>query len=149
MLSVASARLPTGDAPVCGVPLIPYVLIHRGDAPGAVAGDEVPEEGSAAAGDTRFSLRFRWYRSIMHRGSALCWIHPDREAKLQVRALVWASGCEDSRISQPELPEREGRACKRARARPPPSARASLISGRPHAPRPSPSSCHPHGEASQ
>ena len=49
MLSVASARLPTGDAPVCGVPLLPYVLIHRGDAPGAVAGDEVPEEGSAAA----------------------------------------------------------------------------------------------------
>lgn len=85
MLAVVSARLPTGDAPVCGVPLVPYVLVRRGDATGAVAGDEVPEEGSPAAGDARFSLRFRWYRSVMHRGAALCWVHPDREAKLQVR----------------------------------------------------------------
>ena len=84
MLTVVSARLPTGDAPVSGVPLVPYVLVRRGDAPGALAGDDVPEEGTPAAADARFALRFRWYRSVLHRGSALCWVHPDREATIQV-----------------------------------------------------------------
>lgn len=85
MLSVVSARLPSGEAPTCGVPLVPYVLVRRGDAPGALPGDDVPEEGTPAAADARFALRFRWYRSVLHRGSALCWVHPDREATIQVR----------------------------------------------------------------
>jgi hypothetical protein len=85
MLSVVSARLPSGEAPTAGVPLVPYVLVRRGDAPGALSGDDVPEEGTPAAGDARFALRFRWYRSVLHRGSALCWVHPDREATIQVR----------------------------------------------------------------
>lgn len=85
MLAVVSARLPSGEAPVSGVPLVPYVLVRRGDS-NALAGDDVPEEGTPAAADVRFSLRFRWYRSVLHRGSALCWIHPDREATIQVRA---------------------------------------------------------------
>ena len=57
----------------------PYVLCRRDNNATATA-DELPEEGTAGA---RFCLRFRWYRSIVQRSGALCWIHPDKEASLQ------------------------------------------------------------------
>lgn len=101
-LHVVSARLPTGDTPVAGVPLVPYVLVRRG-VPGAdgslaaslsapVSGDDAPDEETAVAtGSSRFALRFRWYRSVLLGGAgrggmpAVCWAHPDREAAIQVR----------------------------------------------------------------
>ena len=42
--------------------------------------EDLPEEGQGGA---RFCLRFRWYRSVVQRSGANCWIHPDREATLQ------------------------------------------------------------------
>ena len=38
------------------------------------------QEGQAGA---RFCLRFRWYRSVVQRSGANCWIHPDKQATLQ------------------------------------------------------------------
>ena len=78
-LTIISSRVPSGDTPVCGVPLEPYVLCRRDNNATATA-DELPEEGTAGA---RFCLRFRWYRSVVQRSGALCWIHPDKEASLQ------------------------------------------------------------------
>jgi hypothetical protein len=106
-LHVVSARLPTGDTPVAGVPLVPYVLVRRGvagDPSGSsslsaalsapVSGDDAPDEETAlATGSSRFALRFRWYRSVLLGGAgrggmpAVCWAHPDREAAIQVRLL--------------------------------------------------------------
>ena len=118
-LHVVSARLPTGDTPVAGVPLVPYVLVRRGVAGDSVSslsavlsapvsGDDAPDEETAlATGSSRFALRFRWYRSVLLGGAgrggmpAVCWAHPDREAAIQVRlfffflwprAFCWAAG---------------------------------------------------------
>ena len=108
-LHVVSARLPTGDTPVAGVPLVPYVLVRRGvagDPSGAsslsavlsapVSGDDAPDEETAlATGSSRFALRFRWYRSVLLGGAgrggmpAVCWAHPDREAAIQVRLFFF------------------------------------------------------------
>lgn len=103
-LHVVSARLPTGDTPVAGVPLVPYVLVRRGVAGDSsasaalgapVSGDDAPDEETAlATGSSRFALRFRWYRSVLLGGAgrggmpAVCWAHPDREAAIQVRGEV-------------------------------------------------------------
>lgn len=76
--AIISARLPTGDTPIVGVCLQPYVLIKRGDA--TVTADDVPEEGS---GEGQYQLRSRWYRSTLTRGGAVCAIHPDKEATIQ------------------------------------------------------------------
>ena len=70
-LTINSARIPSGETPVQGVPLEPYVLVRRSDNSSCNA-EEVPEEGS---GDARFSLRFRWYRSVVNRGGAVCFFH--------------------------------------------------------------------------
>ncbi|KAK9827722.1 hypothetical protein WJX81_005188 [Elliptochloris bilobata] len=78
-LTINSARIPSGETPVQGVPLEPYVLVRRSDNSSCNA-EEVPEEGS---GDARFSLRFRWYRSVVNRGGAVCFFHQDREATIQ------------------------------------------------------------------
>ncbi|EIE19641.1 hypothetical protein COCSUDRAFT_54570 [Coccomyxa subellipsoidea C-169] len=78
-LTITSARIPSSDAPICGVTLEPYVLIRRPDGQSCNA-EECPEEGS---GDARFSLRFRWYRSVVNKGGHVCFIHQDREATLQ------------------------------------------------------------------
>ena len=78
-LTIISNRLPSGDTPVCGVPLDPYVLCRKDNNTTATA-DELPEEGASSA---RFSLRFRWYRSVVQRSGAVCWIHPEQEANLQ------------------------------------------------------------------
>ena len=45
-MSILNVKLPTGDMPICGVSLEPYVLIKRGDA--TVTADDVPEVLSAA-----------------------------------------------------------------------------------------------------
>lgn len=76
--SIVSAKLPTGDTPICGVTLEPYVLIKRGDS--TVTADEVPEEGS---GEGLYQLKSRWYRSTIPRGGAVCSVHPDKEASVQ------------------------------------------------------------------
>jgi hypothetical protein len=73
-------RLQTGETPVCGVTLKPFIAVKRENNVTLTA-DEVPEEGQ---GDSRFSLRVRWYRSVVNRGGAVCYVHPDREAVLQV-----------------------------------------------------------------
>lgn len=73
-LTINSARIPSGETPVQGVPLEPYVLVRRADNSSCNA-EEVPEEGS---GDARFSLRFRWYRSVVNRGGAVCFFHQVR-----------------------------------------------------------------------
>ncbi len=70
-LTITSARIPSSDAPICGVTLEPYVLIRRPDGQSCNA-EECPEEGS---GDARFSLRFRWYRSVVNKGGHVCFIH--------------------------------------------------------------------------
>lgn len=106
-LHVVSARLPTGDTPVAGVPLVPYVLVRRGVAGDSVSslsavlsapvsGDDAPDEETAlATGSSRFALRFRWYRSVLLGGAgrggmpAVCWAHPDREAAIQVRLFFF------------------------------------------------------------
>lgn len=77
-VSIVSARLPTGDTPVCNVTLEPYVLIKRGDT--TVTADDIPEEGSPEPG---LQLRSRWYRSSIPRGGAVCSVHPDKEATVQ------------------------------------------------------------------
>eukprot|EP00879_Flechtneria_rotunda_P016171 GHRR01016915.1.p1 GENE.GHRR01016915.1~~GHRR01016915.1.p1 ORF type:complete len:388 (+),score=95.80 GHRR01016915.1:221-1384(+) len=77
-VSIISARLPTGDTPVCNVTLEPYVLIKRGDT--TVTADDIPEEGSHEPG---LQLRSRWYRSSIPRGGAVCSVHPDKEATVQ------------------------------------------------------------------
>lgn len=75
---VLSAKLPTGDTPICGVALEPYVLLRRGDS--TVTSDDVPEEGS----DGLYQLRSRWYRSAVPKGGSLhCSVHPDKEATAQ------------------------------------------------------------------
>ena len=70
-LTITSARIPSGDAPICGVTLAPYVLVRRSDGQ-SCNGEDCPEEGS---GDARFALRFRWYRSVVNKGGAVCFIH--------------------------------------------------------------------------
>lgn len=77
-LTINSARIPSGETPVQGVPLEPYVLVRRADNSSCNA-EEVPEEGS---GDARFSLRFRWYRSVVNRGGAVCFFHQVRGERL-------------------------------------------------------------------
>lgn len=77
-VSIVSARLPTGDTPVCNVTLEPYVLIKRGET--TVTADDIPEEGSPEPG---LQLRSRWYRSSISRGGAVCSVHPDKEATVQ------------------------------------------------------------------
>lgn len=77
-VSIVSARLPTGDTPVCNVTLEPYVLIKRGET--TVTADDIPEEGSPEPG---LQLRSRWYRSSIPRGGAVCSVHPDKEASVQ------------------------------------------------------------------
>ena len=69
-LTINTARIPSGDSPVCGVCLEPYVVVRRGDQ--NVDAKDCAEEGS---GDARFSLRFRWYRSTVNKGGAVCFFH--------------------------------------------------------------------------
>ena len=72
MLQVLSCKLPANEFIVEGVTIEPYVLLRRPDAAGTTTtADEIPEEGT---GGSRYSLRFRWYRSVVNRGGALCWV---------------------------------------------------------------------------
>lgn len=79
-LQVVSARLPS-EAIVQGVTVEPYVVCRRADATNTCTAEDVPEEGLDS--QSRFALRFRWYRSVVNRGGAVCWVHGDREATLQ------------------------------------------------------------------
>ena len=79
-LQVVSARLPS-EAIVQGVTVEPYVVCRRADATTTCTAEDVPEEGLDS--QSRFALRFRWYRSVVNRGGAVCWVHGDREATLQ------------------------------------------------------------------
>lgn len=72
-LTITTARIPSGDSPVCGVTLEPYVVVRRGEQ--NVDAKDCAEEGS---GDARFSLRFRWYRSTVNKGGAVCFFHQVR-----------------------------------------------------------------------
>lgn len=85
-LYVVSTRLPSGDAPIVGVPLTPYVLARRGDGAGPPSAlDDATPDADAASPGTRAALRVRWFRAGVGRGAAVCWAHPDREATIQVR----------------------------------------------------------------
>ena len=64
-----------------GVTVEPYVVCRRADATTTCTAEDVPEEGLDS--QSRFALRFRWYRSVVNRGGAVCWVHGDREATLQ------------------------------------------------------------------
>ncbi|KAL6771168.1 hypothetical protein ACKKBF_B34205 [Auxenochlorella protothecoides x Auxenochlorella symbiontica] len=75
---VVVARL-TPDTPVCGVPLEPYVLARRADT-STVTGGDLPAEGAT---DARFSIKYRWYRSVVTKSGQVCWAHSDREATVQ------------------------------------------------------------------
>lgn len=88
--TIVSCKLPTGDFPIVGVALQPYVLVKRNDG-STVPSDDIPEEGS---GEGQFQLRSRWYRSSLTRGGNVCAVHPDKEATIQ--CVV----CLKSRVSQ-------------------------------------------------
>ncbi|CAD7705110.1 unnamed protein product [Ostreobium quekettii] len=79
-LTIVSTQVPTGDAPICDVMLEPYIVIKEGDGPGTRC--HVPDEGCLES-TSRFRLRSRWFRAMIHRGSAVCNVHPDREAAIQ------------------------------------------------------------------
>ena len=70
LLQITTARIPSADSPTCGVTLEPYVVVRRGDQ--NIDAKDCAEEGS---GDARFSLRFRWYRSTVNKGGAVCFFH--------------------------------------------------------------------------
>lgn len=80
MVSIVAVKLPTGEAPYCGVTLEPYVLIKRGEA--VLNAEDLAEEGTDVQGQ-QFQLRCRWYRSTIPRGGAVCSVHPERESTLQ------------------------------------------------------------------
>ncbi|KAI3426985.1 hypothetical protein D9Q98_006929 [Chlorella vulgaris] len=77
-LHVLSARLQS-DTPVSSVALEPYVLCRRADGT-TVSAEEVPAEGHT---DGRFSVKCRWYRSVVTKGGQYCWVHPEKEAAIQ------------------------------------------------------------------
>jgi hypothetical protein len=81
-LQIQSASFPGGPGStiVQGVTVEPYVVVRRGDSTATCSAEDVPEDGT---GDSRYSLRFRWYRSVVNRGGSVCWVHNDREATLQ------------------------------------------------------------------
>mmetsp|Transcript_13036 Transcript_13036/g.39493 ORF Transcript_13036/g.39493 Transcript_13036/m.39493 type:complete len:591 (+) Transcript_13036:158-1930(+) len=81
-LQIQSASFPGGPGStiVQNVTVEPYVVVRRADSAATCSAEDVPEEGT---GDSRYSLRFRWYRSVVNRGGSVCWIHGDREATLQ------------------------------------------------------------------
>jgi len=90
MFSIASASLPAGETPVCGVTLEPFVRCRWGEQKGAAnlsQIDEFPLESAALPGS--HSLRYRWLRSPFTNGEGqTCHIHSDRQATLQ--CTIWA-----------------------------------------------------------
>ena len=92
VLQVLSCKLPANEFIVEGVTIEPYVLLRRPDAAGTtITADEIPEEGT---GGSRYSLRFRWYRSVVNRGGALCWVRsnqlpPDRSSARRTPPPSW------------------------------------------------------------
>ncbi len=81
-LQIQSSSFPGGlsSTIVQNVTVEPYVVVRRADSTATCSAEDVPEEGT---GDSRYSLRFRWYRSVVNRGGSVCWVHGDREATLQ------------------------------------------------------------------
>lgn len=77
-IHVLSARLQS-ETPVSTVALEPYVLCRRADGT-TVSAEEVPAEGHT---DSRFSVKCRWYRSVVTKGGQYCWVHPEKEAAIQ------------------------------------------------------------------
>lgn len=69
LLTIHSCRIP-GDA-VSGCVIEPYVIVRRPDQANLDAKD-CAEEGS---GDARYCLRWRWYRSSLNKGGAVCFFH--------------------------------------------------------------------------
>jgi hypothetical protein len=80
-LTIIQVRLTAGEEPVCGIALRPYIVLKRNGDGVQLTGDDIPEEGTTSS---RLSLRIIWYRSVVNKGGACCWVHPDREATLQV-----------------------------------------------------------------
>lgn len=83
--TVHSVRLPTGDTPICGVTLEPYVLIKRGDV--NIPAEDLPDEGQS---DGPLQLRSRWFRSTITQGKAYCSVHPNKEAAVQCTVCLWS-----------------------------------------------------------
>eukprot|EP00887_Chlorella_sp_A99_P001164 scaffold14.g1164.t1 len=77
-IHILSARLQS-ETPVSGVALEPYILCRRNDGT-TVSAEEVPAEGQT---DSRFSVKCRWYRSVLTKGGQFCWVHPEKEAAIQ------------------------------------------------------------------
>lgn len=78
--AIVSVKLTSGDTPICGVTLEPYIVVRKSDGAGACTADDVPEEGVS---DGAYQLRSRWYRSTITRGNAVCNVHPEKEAAVQ------------------------------------------------------------------
>lgn len=57
---------------ICGVTLEPYLQVRKGSSTLSqlLSGEEIPVEGTS---DSRYVIRFRWYRSV-HRGGQICWV---------------------------------------------------------------------------
>lgn len=80
--TIHKAQLSVVEAPaICGVTIRPHILIRRDGSASVEHWDDVPEEASS---DARFCVRVVWYRSVVNRSGACCWVHTDREATVQV-----------------------------------------------------------------
>ena len=64
LYTLASVQIPTGEQPICGVLLEPYILL-RDDGNNVVLGSSIPEENAPTQFGEReptMVLRSRWYR---------------------------------------------------------------------------------------
>ena len=88
--SITSVSLPTGETPVCGVTLEPFVRCRWGDnktSNNLSVLEEFPVE--TALIPASHSLRYRWLRSPFTSGEGqMCHIHPDRPATIQ--CTIWS-----------------------------------------------------------
>lgn len=87
--SVASASLPAGETPVCGVTLEPFIRCRwtTGSRTQLTSLDEFPLEATPPANGSH-CLRYRWLRSPFTDGEGqICHIHPDRPATMQ--CTIW------------------------------------------------------------
>ncbi|GMH46198.1 hypothetical protein BSKO_14166, partial [Bryopsis sp. KO-2023] len=77
-------RIPTGDQPICGVVLEPYVVFQEQGTQAPVTTSIPDDDDSDDAGTLgRFRLRSRWFRQTQGRNTALCSIHPNKDASIQ------------------------------------------------------------------
>ena len=95
-VTVEQARLPAGGTPVCGVPLVPRLVVRAwgpgqgGQAGPGSLGQMVGQEDVVVVGKEQalpagaeWGVRCRWFRSAVGRQGAFCSVHAEREASLQ------------------------------------------------------------------